>query len=257
MARPEAGGEHDGLGLDLALIRHHAARALAVGQDRSHLDVFMDAGAAHLRALDQRHCGVDRIGLAVIGQEHAADEIADIEQRPFLADVVRADLLHFEAEGLGHRGAATQLLEAGGVGRHRHAAALQEARGLSGLGFQPLVEVGRILRELGEIGGGAQLSDQPGRVPGGAAGEALALDQHDVALAQQRQMIGDRGADDAAAHDDDFGLRGQGLRHWRGFPLTAPDAEAEYCRCKGRVRRRQRRKTRFARAEIAMPSPTA
>ena len=26
-------------------------------------------------------------------------------------------------------------------------------------------------------------------------------------------MIGDRGADDAAADDDDFGLRGQGLGH--------------------------------------------
>ena len=44
-------------------------------------------------------------------------------------------------------------------------------------------------------------------------GEPVALEQHDV-LAQVGQVVGDRGADDAAAdHDDAGALREDGLGH--------------------------------------------
>ena len=50
--------------------------------------------------------------------------------------------------------------------------------------------------------------DQPGGVPGRAAGELLALQQQHVGDAELGQVIGDRAADDAAADDDDVGAGG-------------------------------------------------
>ena len=75
--------------------------------------------------------------------------------------------------------------------------------GLAGLGLERVVQVGRVLREFGEVARGAQLPDQSGSVPGGAAGELLALEQDDVGDADLRQVIGDRAAGDAAPDDDD------------------------------------------------------
>ena len=56
----------------------------------------------------------------------------------------------------------------------------------------------------------AQLPDEAGRVPGGAAGEPSLLQQHDVAPAEFGQMIGDRASDHAAADDDRARAVGKG-----------------------------------------------
>ena len=53
---------------------------------------------------------------------------------------------------------------------------------------------------------GPHLADQPGGMPGGAAGELALLEQHDVAPAELGEVVGDARADDAAADDDDFGV---------------------------------------------------
>ena len=63
-------------------------------------------------------------------------------------------------------------------------------------------EFRRVLGELGEVARRAQLAHQAGRVPGGPAGELLALEQHDVGDPNLREVVGDRAADDAAADDD-------------------------------------------------------
>ena len=55
-------------------------------------------------------------------------------------------------------------------------------------------------------------------MPGRAGGQLALLEQHDVGLVVARQMIGRRAADDAAADDDDLGMRGQG--HDRVFPYV-------------------------------------
>ena len=98
--------------------------------------------------------------------------------------------------------------------RHRELdrAAVDEPRGLAGLGLERPVEVLRVLRELGLGLGVAQRRQQSGGVPGRPAGELLALEQHDVAPAELGEVIGDRAADDAAADDDDTGAGGQGAR---------------------------------------------
>ena len=70
-------------------------------------------------------------------------------------------------------------------------------------------QLGGVFGELGHPPRRAQLADQPGRMPGRAAGELLALQQHHVGDAELGQVIGDRAADDAAADDDDIGAGGE------------------------------------------------
>src|SRR4030095_7028573 len=74
------------------------------------------------------------------------------------------------------------------------------------LRLEPLVESGAVAHEAGEIRGGPELAHQPRGMPGGAAGEAPLLQQHDVTPTETGEMVGDGGADDAAADDD--GARG-------------------------------------------------
>ena len=67
-------------------------------------------------------------------------------------------------------------------------------------------QLGRGLR------GRAEGDHEPRRVPRGAAGEPVAFEQHDVAAAGVREMVGHRGADDPATHDDHAGPVGQAVR---------------------------------------------
>ena len=97
LARPHAGGEHDGVGGDRPLLGHHADRPALLDQDALDLDALDDAGAALARTLGEGLRGVDRVGLAVLGQEHAADDVADLEQRVAGLDLGGPDHLDREA----------------------------------------------------------------------------------------------------------------------------------------------------------------
>ena len=178
-------------------------RPALLDQDALDLDALDDPRAALARALGEGLRRVDRVGLPVLGQEHAADRVADLEQRVARLDLGRADHLDREAEALGHRGAALQLLEPLGVQGEADRAVLLEPGRLPGLGLERVQQLGGVFGELGHPPRRAQLPDQPGRMPGRAAGELLALEQQHVGDAEPGQMIGDRAADDAAADDDD------------------------------------------------------
>ena len=145
-ARPHAGREHDCVGRDLALVASTTPRA-RLPSDWIDVDrTFSKTRAPRIVApLIERHRGIDRIGLAVVGQEDAADDVVDVEQRPLRLDFGWRRLVDLEPEGLGHRGAALQLLEPLGVGGDREAAALQEAGRLTGLGFEAGIEVRRCI----------------------------------------------------------------------------------------------------------------
>ena len=80
------------------------------------------------------------------------------------------------------------------------------------LGFQAVIELARVFRELGHIDRRAQLSDQAGGVPGCAAGQLLSFEQYDVAPAELGEVVGNRTADNAATDDDDIGTFRQ-VRH--------------------------------------------
>ena len=181
----------------------HADGAAALDPDPGDRRVLEDARATHLGALGERLRGIDGIGLAVLGQEDAAHQIVDHQQRPAFPDLAGREHIDLQAKGLAHRGAATQLLEAClGLG-HADRAVLPEAGRLPGLGFQRVVQVGGVLGQFRQVARRAQLPDQPRGMPGRAAGQFPTLEQHDVADAQLGQVIGDRAAGDSAAdyHD--------------------------------------------------------
>jgi len=55
-------------------------------------------------------------------------------------------------------------------------------------------------------------------VPGGPAGQGVALQEHDVVPAQLGEVVGDAGADDATTDDDDLCPLGDLLGHRRRVP---------------------------------------
>jgi hypothetical protein len=82
-------------------------------------------------------------------------------------------------------------------------------------------QLGRVLGELGEVTGAAQLPDQAGGVPGRAPGELVALEQHDVADTELGQVVRDRTSDHPAA--DDFGVCAGGNGIWHGWTRRRAD----------------------------------
>src|SRR5262249_37058874 len=160
-------------------------------------------------ALRERHRGVGRVGGAVLREVDGADEVGGVHERPQLLHALGRHRLGRHAEGARHGGAAAQLVPALLVGGDGKAAVLLVAGGLAGLALQGLVEVDGGFVELGGGGGVGHGPHQAGGVPGGAAGELLALEQQHVLPAELGQVIGERAADDAAADDDDLGVGGE------------------------------------------------
>ena len=70
--RPHAGAIHDDVGLNVAEGPSNADGLAIFNDDLINPGVFDDPRAAAPRAFRQRLCGVDRIGLPVLGQMHRA-----------------------------------------------------------------------------------------------------------------------------------------------------------------------------------------
>jgi hypothetical protein len=113
------------------------------------------------------------------------------------------DQLERQAERLGPRDLAQHLLLALGRARQADAAALHPAA------VERPVELDRVHHHPRQRDAPAQLADEPGGVEGRAARQLVAVEQDDVALAQLREVVGDRGAADAAADDHDARAVGQ------------------------------------------------
>ncbi len=72
------------------------------------------------------------------------------------------------------------------------------------IGFELAVEIARVLAHLGRrLGRGPERHHQAGRMPGRAGREPVALQQHHVLPAHAGEVIGHRGADDAAPDHHD------------------------------------------------------
>ncbi len=145
--------------------------------------------------------------MALDGIEHRADEMLLLDERVHFRRFVDRDDFEVHAEiaaaRLRHLQPVEPLLRAGEV----EAAGDVHAAGDAGDRLDLLVEVDRVLLQLGDVGVAVQRVHAAGGVPGRAGGELGALDQHEVVPAALGQVIGDAGADDAAADDDDLGMR--------------------------------------------------
>ena len=196
---PHAGAVDHRVSAHHALRRAHADGTAVFHQNLLDLGVLENTGAAALGPFGQGLCRVNRVGAAILGQEHATHQVAGVHARPELADFAGGQGLHLQPKALGHRRAAKQLFHPGGMGGHGHRASLAEAGGLPGFLLQRGVERGGVLRQSRQVVRGAQLADQPRRMPGGATGQLLAFQQHHVGAASQGQVVGDAAAHNAAA----------------------------------------------------------
>ena len=213
---PLAGAVDHHLGLDVAVVGADSCYGFscAVGKQDAgdpgplaHRDAFI-AGAP-----GQRGGQVGRVGAAVAGQPDRPGEVVDPHDRVELAGPLRADQLALQLVGLGGGGRPPELGHAVGGPGDGDAAAAAEAGAQAGLRLEPGVQLGGVLDQPGAALRGAQLADQAGRVPGGAAGQLALLEQQHVGPAQLGQVVGHAGADHAPADDHDPGPGGEG---WAG-----------------------------------------
>ena len=202
LARPHAGRQHHPASLEVPLGRLHgddAAALLDQPGDRASLD---DPRPAHARAPRQGLGGVGGVGLTVRGHVDGADQVVGADDRVEAGDPGGLDQAHLDAEGVGHAGLALQLMEARlGLG-HGDGADLAEAGRQPRLLLESRIELDGIGREPRQIARGPELAHQAGGMPGRAAGQPVALQQHHVLDPAPGQVIGDGDPDDAAADDD-------------------------------------------------------
>ena len=199
LPRPGTGGGHNRLADDVAPRGLHQPLARTGALDAYDLGVAIDLGPPVARALGQRLRHVRRGHVPVVRVEDGAHEAVEIAERPQRADLVGADQLEGDADGVRHAAVAAVLVHPLLVGGEAQVAGAVEAHRLPGLFLQLLIEVDRILVELADAVAHVEERQQACGVPSGACGELGLLDQHHVRPAELRQMVEHAAADDPAA----------------------------------------------------------
>src|SRR5205823_11136540 len=101
--------------------------------------------------------------------------------------------------------------------RDDEAAHLLPADRMAGFLFQTSVKLGAVFIDFGHAVGRAKAPDQSGGVPGGAAGNFVLFEQHDIRPAEFGEVIRNAAANDATADDDDPGFFGKiGIHYGTG-----------------------------------------
>ena len=217
---PLAGAVDHDLRLDVPPAGADAGDGVVLGEDAGDAGALGDRDALVAGTAGQRGGQVGRVGAAVAGQPDRAFEVVVAQDRVELFRSPRADQLAVELVGLGGGGGPSQLGHAVLRAGDRDSAAAPEAGAQAGLLLEPLVQLAGVLDQPGSVLRGAQLADQAGRVPGGAAGQLPLLEQQHVGPAQLGQVVGDAGADHAAADDHHAGP-GRQVSHLSGHPRGA------------------------------------
>src|SRR5262245_21424412 len=178
---------------------HRGARRLDTGHGHA-LDQLRTACTCTLR---ERHRRVDRIGLTVARYEETTDDTSRIDQRVPLRDLGRREYLELHAEAVSDGRHALDFVEPVSGSRHRQAAATFETSRLPRLLLELCVQLCTVAIEFRQRCARTQLHHETGGVPGRAARERAALEQHNIGPAEFRQVIRDARADDPAADDHD------------------------------------------------------
>ena len=117
-----------------------------------HLRVFKDPCTGHPGTLGKRLGDIGGICLPIGRQKCSAHNIINGHQGPKILCFFRGEQLHVEPERMGGRRLPLDLCPALLVAGKPQAAIHFPARGLTGLGFQGLVELHRIAQQLGDVG---------------------------------------------------------------------------------------------------------
>ncbi len=206
LSGPHAGAIDHELRLDVALRGGHAGGTAVLGGDARDRHALDDLHALLARALGQGHGGVHGIDAPVLRQIEARLDVVHPGQGEELLDLVGADLLDVVAAHPVEGRDPAILLHA-----VRVRGQLDEAQGLEagaepGLRLEAPVEIARVHAHLDRgLRGRAEGGHQTRRVPGGAAGQLVTLEQDHVLPAEMTQVVGHRTPDDAATDDHDAG----------------------------------------------------
>src|SRR5688572_17627855 len=205
-ARPLPRAVHEDLAVDFAAAGLHTGHETVLRVQLRNADTFLDLYAEVARALGKALRQIGRIRLAVGRKPERALQVVDAQDRPLLERFARREKLDLDAEAARHRGLALEHDPALRRARDVHAAALLPAGREPGFLLERRIEADAVLAHARHRTVGAHLPDEPGGMPGGAAGELALLEQHDVAHAELGEVVGDARPDNAAARDDDAGL---------------------------------------------------
>jgi hypothetical protein len=203
VARPDAGRIDRDLAADVAVVGADPGDATVRHLDRGDAHPLDDLHAAGAGALGIGLREARRIDMPVGRDEHRALDAVERDQREQLPGFCGRQRLEFEAEAARRRRHALELAPALLRGCEPQAPDRLPLDRLAGVGLDFRVERGAVLHQAREVALRAQLPDEPRRVPGRAVRQPALLEEHDVALAELGEVIGDRAADRAATDDHD------------------------------------------------------
>ena len=201
-ACPHATGIHHIISFNRTLIRHHTGHPTIRLVNIGYLDALNDRHAEIAGTLGQRLGDVDRVCLAVLWQKDTTNHIIRLQSGITTGNIGRGNFVNFHPESPCHCRCPPQFFHTFISQRHGHRPVALDAGGHAGLGFQPEIQLLRIFCQPRHILCRTQLCNQPGRMPGGAAGQLLAFQQHNIAPAKFAKMIGDRTANHPTPDND-------------------------------------------------------
>ena len=154
-----------------------------------------------------------RFQVSVAGEPAGGEHVVDLERRRERGGLGPVEQVQVEPVGGGGADLPVQLVHPFRRGGQAQAADAAPARVEPGLVAQFRVQGRRIHDHFGLGDGRTQLADEAGRVPGGALGQVVLLEEHDVGPAQPGEVVGDAATGHAAADDHGAGAIGKGDRH--------------------------------------------
>ena len=217
LAPPQPGRIDHPLRVDRALGRLDDPASVGLRDGRRGRGKAMDLGPARPRA---RRIGMGharRVHVAAIGFIHDRSDAVEIHQRVQIARFVTGDFIEIHAIELGLGRLQPELMFTRLGLRQIERAGLKHATALPGLGLQLFVEVHGIVLDAADISVVMQPVDIRRRVPCGARGQLVPLQQDNIAPSQLRQVIENRAADHAAPDHNSLsmGLHFRSSKHLR------------------------------------------
>jgi hypothetical protein len=202
LARPQTAGVDDVLGVHVAVIGDHVP-----GPVGARLQVHDPRAPHDLGARDLRRFRIrvrDPVGIDVTLDRivERAREMLLVHQREELRGLVDRDDLELHPEVPTARLRHLQPVEPFAGAREHDPAGDVHAAGLSGDALDLLVELDRVLLQLGDVRVAVHGVHAARRMPGRTGGELRALDQQHVLPAGLGQVIQNARTDDSAADHD-------------------------------------------------------
>ena len=222
LRREHPAGVDDDFGLDVTPFGADAADAAIPDLDSGDAGVGEDLRPTLAGAVGERVGELRRVEVAVGRQVRGGADAVDLHQRKQLLSLLRREPLQRQPERPRPCHLAVEFLLALVRTRKADPAAFDPSGIGIGLCGEPPVQLNAVHHHPRQRDRPAELADETGGVERRAARELVAIDEHDVALAELGEVIRDRGPADAATDDDDPGAVGKvtRTRHqvtFRGF----------------------------------------